>query len=384
MHEICNDPRGCIYEVICVEHNNTNQDNIGDSFIYEEIVGYLEEKLEFILYQENEEVENIVKKANITNEKEIICKDYTVANKIAKILLSRDFNYQSTKNVQHHIPRINEIITRHVSKYETIPLYLDLGGGYHASTSVDKPSISFDINLGEVLLLYQIKKLYNKIKPFYPPAIKFTIVIDNVVANYVNDIPIDKTLSYCEKFRALISLLNMDSIVYLLVESEHCNWSSNLEKVKYHKKAQFGVKEHLNIIRFLGRDCTFEEAGDRLGRYEAGVRKSDELLNSLIGNEIRFVQRSDDGQLTFRPFPGGAIRIQCGIVGFRMASTRKMIPLLVTTESKLNYRCYQIYLNLIALIYKMKNKNLPASDIHFQKQYKEEIEVLEYSSENII
>ncbi|MDK2828784.1 MAG: hypothetical protein PWP67_1595 [Clostridium butyricum] len=356
MNELNNKHYECIYEIICVNQHEMPNVNVDKLYIEDQILDYLKEKINYILFIGNEKTEIVTKKLGISNGNEDINKNLKVLDKIVRILFSRDFNYQSMKSIKHHINRVNNIITRHIVNCEPIPLYIDLGGGYHASTDIEhEGSISFDINIGEVLLLYQIKKLYNRIKMIYSPAIKFTIVIDNIVANFVNDISIDKTLSYCNKLMELIKILGMDDIVNMLIESEHCNWIFEYKKNEYKKKDLVGFKEYLNVMRFLGRNCSLEEAVDRISRYEFAIRISDNKLNLLIGDEIRFVQRSNSGQLTFRSFPGGAARIQCGSVGFRVNERNKIVPILITYESREKYCCKQVYIDLMDLIYELKN-----------------------------
>lgn len=237
MNELNNKHYECIYEIICVNQYEMPNVNVDKLYIEDQILDYLKEKINYILFIGNEKTEIVTKKLGISNGNEDINKNLKVLDKIVRILFSRDFNYQSMKSIKHHINRVNNIITRHIVNCEPIPLYIDLGGGYHASTDIEhEGSISFDINIGEVLLLYQIKKLYNRIKMIYSPAIKFTIVIDNIVANFVNDISIDKTLSYCNKLMELIKILGMDDIVNMLIELSIATGYLNIKKMNIRRK----------------------------------------------------------------------------------------------------------------------------------------------------
>jgi hypothetical protein len=80
---------------------------------------------------------------------------------------------------------------------------------------------SFDVGLGELFVLHQIASFSRRVRGVYPPGVRFHIVIDNLCALLVNDIPAARTEAYCASFRELIEATVTSEVVRLIVEAEH-------------------------------------------------------------------------------------------------------------------------------------------------------------------
>ena len=76
--------------------------------------------------------------------------------------------------------------------------------------------------------------------------------------------------------------------------------------------------EHALVERFLGRNCTLEEAQRRSAWYVQAEGKWARDLAPYIERDTGIVMRqvSHPDMLSFRPFPGGAIRAQNGTLGW--------------------------------------------------------------------
>lgn len=243
--------------------------------------------------------------------------DEQIADDIYTIITSKEFNYQSKKKIEHNRGYIVSCLLKSISKNETITFYYDLGGGYHATISEEKllDTEKYSAGFGELLVIFQISKLYKKISQIYSPSIKFNIVIDNYVAYLVNEVPLELTEKYCESFKKLIKNFNMDSIIDIYMESSKSFIREALNKCETNDVVPITKEEYLNIRRFVDYDISYEEACRKQADYKNICKCSDELINLDIGKCVRFLQYSNSGEITFRPYPGGGARIQCGFVG---------------------------------------------------------------------
>lgn len=114
------------------------------------------------------------------------------------------FNFQSKYKLTYLLDRLKPILQGQISKNEPLNFYLLYNGGYRASPFPDNLTLNFEPDLTELMLIYQITLFNEKIKSVYPPGIQFSIVINNGVAKWVNDISIYSTTFYTKQFRALI------------------------------------------------------------------------------------------------------------------------------------------------------------------------------------
>lgn len=256
---------------------------------------------------------------------------------IFNVIISKEFNYQSKKNIVHKKDGAIQAISRSIKNGLPIKLFFAVGGGYKAT--IDNNNISelnYTLGLGEILVLYQICRLEHQIKKIYPPGILFHIVIDNGVANYVNDIPIEKTEGYSSLYRAVISKLGKDNVIKLVVQTESLNWISESSKIVVNMVDRISEDEYNNILRFTGRKCTMDEALFSKSKYIAAMDFSAKLISNYIGDEMWFVQYSSGNNLTFRPFPGGASRIQAGDIALKKEN-EKVLPFLLSTKNFSQY-----------------------------------------------
>lgn len=253
----------------------------------------------------------------LTNHDMNMKNDEQIANDIYSIITSKEFNYQSKKKIEHNKKYIVSCLLKSVSKNKIITFYYDLGGGYHAKITEDRllDTEKYSVGFGELLVLYQISKLYKKISRIYSPSIKFIIVIDNYVAYRVNKMPLELTEKYCESFKQLIKSFNMESIIDIYMESSKSFIREKLDEYKTTEVVPITQEEYQNIRRFVDYEISYEEACGKQADYKYICKCSDELISADIGNCVRFLQYSNSGEITFRPYPGGASRIQCGLVG---------------------------------------------------------------------
>jgi hypothetical protein len=221
-----------------------------------------------------------------------------------------------------------------------IKLYLDIGGGYSAAVDLRDlgatdpiASLSFAPNCLHVLCLAQIARLAKRIAKIHPPGIRVLLVIDNLVSNYVNDIPLGSTLAFCRRLRQLIDRLGLGSFVDLLVESDVSVFSRDeLSSVRADQATALSQREYENVLRFSGRMLDRPEAAFRLRLYREALRRSEHHLARAIDG-IHLTQRKEAGTLSFRSFRGGCARIQTGRVCFVRNRKGRMIPKLLTTSN---------------------------------------------------
>lgn len=263
-----------------------------------------------------------------------------VPERVFEVLSSRDFCYLSKRRIAAYRKGILELIREAVRQAEPIGFYYDIGGGYHASTQPGEEALGFDVELAELFVLRQVASFSARVRHLYPPGVKFSLVIDNMCALLVNDIPLTKTLRYCGKLRELIRAVGLDADVDLLVESEHISVGDfarlRVESADRRGPGVLTRRQHDNVERFLGRPCDEREAFERALRYGEVIDASDRLLAALIPG-VHMTQRAGETTICFRPFPGGDSRIQCGEVALTRNSKQKLCPVLLTSTNVKEY-----------------------------------------------
>lgn len=256
------------------------------------------------------------------------------AGQVYRILTSPEFTYLSRSRSDRFKETVMQKLHGFVEAKKPAEFYLDLGGGYHAATETESWRLSFTPGVGELLVLYQICRFRAKVLQVYPPGVKFWIVIDNVVANFVNDVPISRTLGYCNAFRRLIAWLGLESFLELLVESEVADWRERAHQLRYSPGESLSADQRHNVARFLGRPCSRAEALDRLAWYGPATAQSERLLSKFTDRGVHLTQRESANCPAFRSFPGGASRLQTGEVGFRRNHLLRLVPYLITTQTR--------------------------------------------------
>lgn len=263
-----------------------------------------------------------------------------VPDRLFNVLTHREFCYLSKTRVAPYKAGILAAVAEAQRRSTPIHFYYDLGGGYHASTLPGRDDLSFEVGLAELFVLSQIATFSARASRLHPPGVRFSLVIDNMYALLINDIPLTCTLSYCGKLRELIRELGFAGVVDVLVESEHIS-VADFER----DLAQAGArplpievtrKQHDNVERFLGRACDEAEALERTRRYGAVIGASERLLTPLISG-VRMTQRATETTICFRPFPGADSRIQCGEVVVSTNHKQKLYPMLVTSSNRPDY-----------------------------------------------
>lgn len=268
-------------------------------------------------------------------------------DQILKILIHRTFNYQSKKNLHKIINNVKQKLLKHIKKRERIKIFLLYNGGYRSSFIRHQNSLIFEPDQTELMLLYQIALLNNKINAVYNYGIEFNIVVNNGVAKWVNDISIELTEHYANQIRKMIMSFGAENSMRVLLQSELRDFSPDLSIDPLVPKASVTDQEHLIVERFLGKPCSKKEAEYYSALYILGETKWAEDLAPIIHakNGIVMRQVGHPEMLSFRSFPGGAIRIQNGTLGFQYIN-EKLRPKLFTSKFKEELKVDYIELNV--------------------------------------
>ncbi|PIN86370.1 hypothetical protein COV19_05240 [Candidatus Woesearchaeota archaeon CG10_big_fil_rev_8_21_14_0_10_44_13] len=263
-----------------------------------------------------------------------------ISRNLFRVLTSSEFNYLGKGRSACYKEGIERAVISSLRQNKPLDIYLDLGGGYHASMDLKNPVSVFDTGLGELLVLHQIKAFAERADLVYPYGIRFHIIIDNMCANLVNGIPLERTLDYCSKFRSLISSLGMSDLADIVAESENFDRASYDRAVIGKKEASLCLptrQQHENVMRFSGKKCTLGESMMMIQRYKGIIEVSESLLANMVKGSIHLTQRHTDSTICFRAFPGGDSRIQCGQVVVGYTKETKEYPFLLTS------RCFEKY-----------------------------------------
>ena len=263
-----------------------------------------------------------------------------IAELIFRTISGRRYCYLSRKRSAVYRDSALQSLAKRIALQQPIRFYYDIGGGYHAGISPADLSLTFEPGLGEMLIVRQISLLAQELAALHPHGIRFTLVIDNLCALLVNDIPLDKTEAFVDKLRAMIQYLDSPVDIDLLVESEHFSpgdYDRGVDTVPAGKLPDTATIT--NVSRFLGRHCSAQEASMRIALYHHISEQTDRNINSLL-DDIRMTQRATPETFPFRPFPGGASRIQAGELALFVDEHGNCKPDLVTTE---NYACVRLF-----------------------------------------
>ncbi|NKE46545.1 hypothetical protein HB662_17320 [Roseomonas frigidaquae] len=254
---------------------------------------------------------------------------------ILGVLLGHEFNHQSKGRLAHLRPGLRQRLAAHVARAAPIPFFMSYNGGYHATTRPDfSRPLGFEAGIAELLFLHMIARLKRRLGAVYPPGMVYHIVLNNGVAQWVNDIPTARTEAYARALEAMAAALGAAGQVRLLVQSHLGDFAARMREVPAPPAAAVDAATHHNIERFLGRPCSAAEAGLRLARYAPAEAAWWQELRGLVdaAGGIRLLQVASQDFLSFRPFPGAATRAQTGQVGFRLQGGRP-VPVLITTAS---------------------------------------------------
>lgn len=264
---------------------------------------------------------------------------HTRVERLTRVLLHRTFNHQSRGRQEPILPGVRRRLEASVASGRPITLFLLYNGGYRAAPFPDRHGLVFHPDQTELLLLHQISMLQRMVAEVHEPGIDFVIVVNNGVASRVNDIPIVRTEAYAARLRDMIRAVDAGRGIRLLVQSEMPGFDPHASLHDHPRVGRPTPREHAIIERFLGRRCDEEEARTRLARYATAEAEWAEDLRPLVESQAAILLRqvAHPAMLSFRPFPGGAIRAQNGTLGFRLHGDA-LIPRLVTSETFAHHR----------------------------------------------
>jgi hypothetical protein len=227
-----------------------------------------------------------------------------------------------------------------------LEFWFDIGPGYHASLRPGVFPPSFDVGLGELLMLTQVSAFLRSVAALYPPGARFRLVVDNLCALRTNDVPLERTAAYCVQLRRLIDELGLAEHVRLFVESEEfgvCEYDALLRDVEEpHPVAHATQAEIDNVARFLGHRCTPAQALERMRLYRRTTAVTEHMLAGAARG-VRLTQRATPATLGFRSFPGGDARIQCGELALGRRPDGGITSILLTSHNIDLHECVRLY-----------------------------------------
>jgi hypothetical protein len=247
---------------------------------------------------------------------------------------NRRFNHQSRGRLAALLPAYRQKLLSCLSQGMPIRCFFLYNGGYRASP-LSRAEFIFEPDQTEWLLLYQIALLGKAISGVYPPGIQFSIVINNGVSHWVNDIPLTLTESYAHLLRQMIQWLGASNHVDVVLQSEFSGFTPTPNLQPTAAPIDFSAKDHLIVERFLGRACSPDEARRQHALYvEAEAQWARDFWPFVERQHgLLFRQIAHPNMLSFRPFPGGATRIQNGSLGFSLDHQGNLTPKLITSQT---------------------------------------------------
>jgi hypothetical protein len=259
-------------------------------------------------------------------------------DRVFETLASREFCALSLGRVAGARDRVVANVKRALHRGEPIHFYHDVGGGYATSFMSGAARPVMDVGLGELLLLRQVTQLSARVRQFYPVGIRFSLVIDNLSAFLVEDVPLTDTAIYCRNLRRLIDDLGLSSLTDLIVTSEYFSvadfaavWPRgagvpDLAVLTNKSRIAAGalVREHETVDEC---ECVVHAARRAAGR----------LLAPMIRG-IHLTERTPTGSLGFRPFPGGEASLERGELVLTRAGRTALTPMRLTAANHADYR----------------------------------------------
>jgi hypothetical protein len=267
----------------------------------------------------------------------------SLSEELTSILLHKSFNHQSRGRLSAILPRFRQGLRSHIDAMRPLTLYFLYNGGYRASPFPQDPAPFFHPDQTELMLLRQISLLQARVTQKYAPGIDFVIVLNNGVAAYVNDIALEKTRRYAKELREIIASLGASRFIRVLLQSEVADFSTSQSKPEAKELAEISQKEHSIVERFLGRPCSRQEASYRAWLYKIAETEWAKDLAPLVARDHALLMRqvASSEMLSFRAFPGGAIRAQNGSLAFQEID-KTWIPKLISAETYSHYKIQTI------------------------------------------
>jgi hypothetical protein len=264
-----------------------------------------------------------------------------VAEAVFAILTRRQFTYLSKSRASAYRKSILGHLADDAAAGGPLRFCYDIGGGYRAGIDPARRALSFSPGLGELLALRQITLLDRHIRAVYPPGATCSLVVDNVCALLVNDIPLQLTSGYCEELRIMIGRLALDDRVDVLVESEHFRPEDYWVDTRGVPPPSPSPEDRENVSRFLGRTGEPAEIAERMARYEVVSAETEKRLRSVTRG-VRMTQRATPSTFAFRSYPGSDSRLQSGDVILVYGLDGRIRPRLVTSRSDISADIRQI------------------------------------------
>jgi len=267
----------------------------------------------------------------------------SLSEELTAIFLHKSFNHQSRGRLSAVLPGFRQGLQSQIDAMRPLTLYFLYNGGYRASPFPQDPTPIFYPDQTELMLLRQISLLQARVTQKYAPGIDFVIVLNNGVAAYVNDISLEETSRYAKELRNIIESLGASRFIRVLLQSEVADFSSSQSKPGYRTLPKISQKEHSIVERFLGRPCSEQEASYRAWLYQIAETEWAKDLVPLVTRDHALLLRqvASSGMLSFRAFPGGAIRAQNGSLGFQEVD-QTWVPKLISAETYSHYKIQTI------------------------------------------
>ena len=256
-------------------------------------------------------------------------------DRVFETLASRELCSLSLGRIAGSRDAVVASVARSLRRSEPIHFYYGLGDG---SVTRFRSGVS-GVGLAEVLLLRQVTELASRVGQQYPGGVRFSLVIDDLGAYLVEDVPVAQTLAYCRKLRQLVDDLGLSALTDLIVTSEYFSVSDFAEVWP----SGDGVPALGSLTnkphRPAGHDAVGAEArtdAERARRSDVVRQAAEQLLAPMIRG-VYLTGRTTAESLGFRPFPGGD---SCGERG-EVVLTRKgrtaLGPMVLTSANRADY-----------------------------------------------
>ena len=261
-------------------------------------------------------------------------------DRLFETLASREFCSLSLGRVAGSRDRVIASVKRALHRVEPIHFYYDLGGGYATSFRTGAARAVPEVGLGELLLLRQITQLSARVRQFYPVGIRFSLVIDNLSAFLVEDVPLTATAVYCRNLRRVVDDLGLSTLTDLIVTSESFSVSDFAEA--WPRGA--GVPDIAALTSKSRRAAPGDFAHGPTSVDEecaCGIHAARQAAERLLAPMIRGVHLTEPtsaSSLGFRPFPGGEASLEGGEIVLTRAGRMALAPMRLTTANLADYR----------------------------------------------
>jgi hypothetical protein len=257
-------------------------------------------------------------------------------DRVFETLVSRELCSLSLGRVAPFRDAVVASVKRALHRVEPIHFYYGLGGGYATTVRSGAAQRVSDVGLGELLLLGQVTQLAGRMRQLYPVGIRFSLIIDNLGAYLLQDVPVPETLAYCRNLRRLIDDLGLQSWTDLIVTSEYFSvadfaaaWPDGAGV------ASLAALTNKSPGRKLVQPEAVEDA-EGARRIHAARQAAEQLLSPMIRG-VQLTAGTTTGSLGFRPFAGGDASRERGEVVLTRARRTAVSPLLLTEANGSQY-----------------------------------------------